>query len=100
MSNAEHGDYDMPEDLKLRYLAAMHGMQSGVTAEMALGLSNAHEPKHLRVGVNAALSDQGSLARLLMRKGVITEREYYEAIVEGAELEWRAYEQRLGAKLA
>lgn len=91
--------YDMPDDLKQRYLAAMHGMQSGVAAEMAMGLNKAHEPKHLRVGINAALSDQGSLARLLIRKGIITEQEYFESVVEGAELEWHAYEQRLGVKL-
>ena len=68
--------------LRARYEAAAHAMQSGA-AIMLDGGSTQATPKHLRVGVNTAMADQGSLARLLIAKGLITEREYYVAIAEG-----------------
>jgi hypothetical protein len=80
------------------YEEAMHAMQSGVALDEARG-SKSLQPKHLRVGINGALSDQGSLARLLIRKGLITEDEYMDAITEGANLEADSYEQRLSMEL-
>jgi len=77
------------------YEEAMHAMQSGVALDHSRG-SNDGSPKHLRVGINSCLSDQAALARLLIAKGVITEAEYFAAILEGAELEVANYEQRLG----
>lgn len=77
-------------ELRGRYEAALHAMQSGVLIKMQHG-STETSPKHLRVGVNAAMADQGSLARLLVAKGVITEREYYEAMAEGMEKERDSY---------
>lgn len=67
------------------YLAACHAMQSGVAAKMhlpihAVGGDRETDPKHLRVGVNVALCDHGALVRLLVSKGLITDREYVEAI--------------------
>lgn len=81
-----------------RYTAAAHAMQSGVKMEMELG-SRDTEPKHLRVGVNSALAASGALADLLIRRGVITEEEYAEAIAAGMEREQAAYEQRLTSRL-
>jgi len=81
---------------KERYAAAAHAMQSGVAMEMFLpDRQSATEPKHLRVGVNSALVDSAALAELLIRKGVITEEEYFEALAEGMEREQRKYEKRL-----
>lgn len=77
-----------------RWHDAAHAMQSGVAAEMPIDPS-ATTPKHLRVGVNVAMSDHGSLARLLIAKGVISEAEYLAAIADGMEAEARKYEQRL-----
>ena len=74
-----------------RYNAAAHAMQSGVAAENGRD----QEPKHLRVGVNSALVDSSSLAKLLIDKGVITPVEYHEAIADGMEAEVRRYEERL-----
>lgn len=91
---------EMPKDLKDRYLAAMHGMQSGVATELTWGLDGAATPKHLRVGLNGIMTDHGALVRLLIKNGVFTAQEYYEAIVEGAEMEHRRYENRLGVKLS
>lgn len=81
-----------------RYERAMHAMQTGVLMEMELG-SKDTTPKHLRVGVNSALCDQSSLAHLLIRKGVITEDEYVEAVIAGIEDEVRRYEDRLSKML-
>lgn len=84
--------------LHKRYMAAMHAMQSGVAAEQARG-GKETEPKHLRVGVNSALLNQGALAKLLIDKGIITDDEYLLAVTEQAEKEKTAYEARLGVKL-
>src|SRR5207248_3069740 len=59
-----------------------HALQSGVRWEHERG-SDDGSPKHLRTGVNIALRDHSSLVNLLVRKGIITDLEYAEAIVEG-----------------
>lgn len=83
---------------KLTYEEACYAMQAGVGVEMQLG-GNGTTPKHLRVGINSAMSDQGALARLLIAKGVITEDEYTEAIAEGMRREVALYEQTLSKQL-
>lgn len=87
------------DELKDRYEAAVHAMQSGVAAKIAMHLGRESEPKHLRVGVNSALVDTGTLARLLIRKGVFTSEEFYTALAENMEAEAATYERELGAKL-
>jgi hypothetical protein len=82
-----------------RYEAACHAMQTGVKMEMELGMNNAHEPKHLRVGVNSALVDNSSLVQLLIAKGVITSDEFVRALADGMEAEVQRYEQRLSERL-
>lgn len=77
-----------------RYQAAAHAMQSGVAFKMG------HDPnetnaKHLRVGVNSALRDSSTLARLLMAKGLITEEEYVAAQADGMEEEAELYRRWL-----
>jgi acyl-CoA reductase-like NAD-dependent aldehyde dehydrogenase len=61
------------------------------------------EPKHLRTGINAAMSDQGGLATLLIAKGVFTRAEYAEAIADAMEKEAAEYEklvsERVGKKV-
>jgi len=77
------------EEQKRRYLNAMHAQQSAIAFEIErLGEANAgSSAKHLRVGMNSALGDQAGLAKLLIEKGLITEQDYLNAIVEGAERE-------------
>lgn len=88
------------EELRRRYFAAAHAMQAGVAMEMNdPERQSATEPKHLRVGLNCAMSDHGALVRLLLAKGLITDLEYREALVEGMEREKASYEQRLSEKL-
>ena len=84
-----------------RHLAASKKMQSGVAFEH--GRDGPESAKHLRVGINVALVDHGSLVALLLRKGIITEAEYLSAIADGMEAEVKRYEAKLtretGAKV-
>lgn len=83
------------DDDRARWQAASHAMQSGVQATMDAGISQAAEPKHLRVGINIALSDHGGLVDLLIDKGIITSAEYFKAIANAMEREKLLYESRL-----
>jgi predicted unusual protein kinase regulating ubiquinone biosynthesis (AarF/ABC1/UbiB family) len=84
------------EKNKARYDVAAHAMQTGVAYEMNKGLRDpATEPKHLRVGINAAMADHEGLARLLIRKGVITEEEYVESMADAMERELKRYQDRM-----
>lgn len=62
------------------YEAAAHRMQSATRFLMESTMYKGGEPKHLRVGINSAMSDQGALAGLLIEKGVFTREEYVEAV--------------------
>ena len=77
-----------------RYLAAAHAVQSGVASKMAFDPAET-TPKHLRVGVNNAMSDHSALVYLLIEKGVITEAEYFAAIADAMEREKGLYEQEI-----
>ena len=77
-----------------KYEDAVHAMQSGV-AMMKNCNSNETDPKHLRVGINSAMCDSASLARLLIKKGVISEDEYIQSITEEMNNEVKRYEDRL-----
>lgn len=81
-------------DLRKRYRAACHAMQSGVAMMMNYD-PKPTEPKHLRVGVNSALCDQAALVKLLVNKGVITRRDYEEALVTEMKREVAGYEEQL-----
>lgn len=78
-----------------RYQAAAHAMQSGVAYDPDV---TSQQPKHLRVGINAALVDHGGLVMLLIKKGLITEEEYFRAIAEAMEGERDRYEADLSKK--
>lgn len=85
------------DDLKRRYQVAAHAVQSGVAMDLNDDPASG-TPKHLRTGVNLAMVDHGALVRLLIKKGLITEEEYFTELVAGAEDEQRAYEQKLTAR--
>ena len=87
----------MNDEQSKRYERAMHGMQAGVALDETHDPKNL-EPKHLRVGINSALTECASLAMLLVKKGVITEEEYFEAIVDGVEREHAVYEAAYTAR--
>lgn len=77
-----------------RYHALAHAVQTGVEYTMHRTPKET-EPKHLRVGVNLGLVNSSALAQLLMQKGLITEREYAEALVLGVEREVEGYRHKL-----
>lgn len=81
-----------------RYERALHGMQSGVAFMMNYDTTST-TPKHLRVGVNAAMSDMRAVCTLLLQKGIITQDELEKAVADAAELEVRTYEERLSEQL-
>lgn len=82
------------EASQARYMAAAHAMQSGVASKMVFDPAET-TPKHLRVGVNSAMSDHSALVYLLVQKGVITEEEYSSAIADAMEREKGRYEETL-----
>lgn len=77
-----------------RYLAAAHGMQSGVAAMMEFEPAET-TPKHLRVGVNSAMVEHSALVLLLIEKGVISKEEFDEALADAMERERDDYAQKL-----
>ena len=90
-------------DLGLTYEQAVHGVQSAIKFELQKkGLSDeAHvaikELKHHRVGIDTAKADQGGLAALLIKKGVITLDEYKEAMRLAANEELARYTEHVNA---
>jgi hypothetical protein len=89
-----------------------HAIQSGIAWQLALDHpevadinndANLRAHKHLRVGIDTNKADMGSLCRLLIEKGIFTETEYKEAIINGLEKEKKFYESiisnRLGRKI-
>lgn len=77
-----------------RYRAAGHAMQSGVAMKMHFDPKET-EPKHLRVGVNAAMSEHSALAKLLIDKGLITDAEYIKALTDAMEAEAEKYRSEI-----
>lgn len=90
------------EELNRRYMVAAHAVQAGVQMELnddpPTRSGSAASPKMLRTGVNMAMVEHGALARLLIKKGLITHEEYMEELVAGVEEERRLYEERLSAR--
>lgn len=90
------------DDLHRRYLAAAHAVQAGVQMELnddpPTRSGSAASPKMLRTGINLAMVEHGALARLLIKKGIITNEEYMEELVAGVEDEQRQYEERLSKR--
>jgi hypothetical protein len=72
-----------------RYHAALHGVQTAVLLQIdRLGYNAAGaDAKHLRTGINGAMSDHGALVGLLIEKGVFSSVEYLEAIASQMETE-------------
>lgn len=82
-----------------RYHRAAHAMQSGVAIQISAGVSDETEPKHLRVGVNSALSDVGAIAGLLIAKGVFTLEEYTKAVADKMEQEEESYRNKIAKRM-
>jgi len=74
------------DELTKQYLALIHALQSGVAMQMNIDPTST-TPKHLRVGIDSAHVAQDALIRLLIEKGVITDGEYMQALVEASQRE-------------
>lgn len=77
----------------LSYEEAMHGVQSAIAHAINLGEKLA-TPKHLRVGVDSCMVTDDAVARLLIKKGLITEEEYIEEVRIAANRELDKWEIR------
>jgi hypothetical protein len=86
------------ENLKTRYNAALHAVQTGVRMLIELGDTLA-TPKHLRTGIDSAHVSDAAVVRLLIAKGIITEHEHLEALTVAMEEERKSYEDRLTEKI-
>jgi hypothetical protein len=87
---------DNQSKLSVEYLDLCHAMQSGVAGEIAIGdQTGGTTPKSLRVGVNSALVSVAAIVALLVKKGLITDEEYAEALNDGMRAEVKSYEERL-----
>ena len=82
------------EEKRAKYLELCHAMQTGVAFSMEKDNKDT-TPKHLRVGINVAMSDHGALMNILFKKGIVTEDEYYDAMIESMEREVEMYRQKL-----
>ena len=78
------------ENKAQKYNELQHAMQAGIEVG-----SKELLPKHLRVGINTALSDHSSLVKLLFKKGIISDDEYLDTIIEGMQKEVEEYEQKI-----
>lgn len=82
------------EEKRRHCLSQAHSMQSGVAAEMNIDPAPT-QPKHLRVGVNMAMVEHAALVNLLTSKGIITDDEYLDALIEAMDSEIKEYRDRL-----
>lgn len=87
------------EQLRNEYLAMAHAMQSGVAMWIEVGDGQEITRKHLRVGINSAMSDHGALVALLLEKGIITEEEYYIKLIEYMKRERDSYAKKISEKM-
>jgi precorrin isomerase len=81
-----------------RYLDAAHAVQTGI-AYLQHTSPALFDSKHVRVGIDTAKVEHAGLATLLIRKGLFTEAEYFEAMADAMEEEQRRLEAELGLKL-
>lgn len=86
------------EEHRARIIKAQHAIQSAHAFDISRQFGEDGRPlitggeaprymKNLRVGIDSVMRDHSSLAMLLIDKGIITEREYYDAIADGMEVE-------------
>jgi uncharacterized lipoprotein YbaY len=84
----------MDETKLEKYKALCHAMQTGVAFKMEYDPSDT-QPKHLRVGINAAMCDHAALVNLLRSKGIITDDEYFDALIESMQTEVDNYRREI-----
>lgn len=83
------------ENSRKEYLHHAHRMQVGVGMMMEQPDDKSTDPKMLRVGVNAAMSDQAGLVALLIAKGLIDGDEYVACVADQMETKADNYEKEI-----
>jgi hypothetical protein len=87
------------KDLGLTYEVALHGVQTAIMHEIERErpnkLMHLRVRKHLRVGIDSAHVSQAALAEVLIRKGIMTRKEYEEALRLVMNNELAMYEERI-----
>ena len=83
-----------PESFATSYTSKLHSIQTAVLHDINCNGAKgaAADSKHLRTGLNAVMTDLGSLFKLLMDKGIITEHEMQEAVLAGLDREIERYQ--------
>lgn len=108
MDNGPYKGMSDPERLQGKrelHISLIHAVQTGVSYEMntwkpSPGDSEpATGPKHMKTGLNVSMSDHGALAGLLIKKGVISEEEYLDAICDNLAEEVKSYERLLTRRM-
>lgn len=93
------------EEKMQRYQQLCHAVQTGIGWTIAIENDDAdvnadvnlRAHKHLRTGIDTSKSDFGAMARLLIAKGIFSEDEYIDALIDGMEREKTTYETELSA---
>jgi hypothetical protein len=94
------------EDFDKLYPALAHAIQTGTAQTMEIqnqavdkgeisASQPGHSPKMLRTGINMAMVEQSAVAKLLIDKGIITEEEYRQALIDGLQAEKDRFEAQL-----
>jgi hypothetical protein len=84
----------MTPDQQQRYMHHLHRMQAGVALQQGIDPTDG-APKHLRVGINSAHISHAALVRVLVARGLISNDEYVEALIQQTQEEADSYEERL-----
>jgi hypothetical protein len=92
---------------RVMYPKLAHALQSGVAATLSLDENDttitlsarSHGGKMLRTGINMAMVEQGAIWQLLLDKGIITEDEMRQALVDGLTKEVTRYEIELTKRM-
>lgn len=82
------------EEKQKRYMELAHSIQCAAGFMIEAGYSKEGTPKHLRTGVNMAMCEHGGLVTLLVKKGIITEDEYFDSVLETLERELQSYKDK------
>lgn len=69
-------------------------MQTGVAYKMEKDPSDT-TPKHLRVGVNSAMVECSALVKIMIDKGILTEEEFIDAMIDQLEKEVAMYTKEI-----
>jgi hypothetical protein len=104
MTQSQQPQQPTQQEIIDQYHALLHAMQSGVAADIGQQLPRTEDPqmvnflKHMRVGVNSTMCDQAALVRIFVAKGLFTDAEYFQALVEEMKREVERYEKTLSER--